>query len=168
MLKQPWKEFSVFLAKESIRGGTSVASLDYEVVEDVCRAIDNCCKHHAFNEKAVLLELQGYSTSAPSPVLDVSSIPLLQQSETGIRSLDCYDSLIDCRRDGHDDQGLIDPSVGEPVSPPNARNALDDAIQESNTQSNGILSSTGLPPSLTETSLDALGISENCQAMLIG
>ena len=34
MLKQPWKEFSVFLAKESIRGSTSVASLDYEVVED--------------------------------------------------------------------------------------------------------------------------------------
>ena len=34
VLKEPWKEFSVFLTKESIRGSTSVASLDYEVVED--------------------------------------------------------------------------------------------------------------------------------------
>jgi len=31
---EPSKEFWVFLAKESIRGGTSVASLDCEVVED--------------------------------------------------------------------------------------------------------------------------------------
>ena len=136
--------------------------------KDVCRAIDECCKHHAFNEKAVLLELQGTSPSAASPVLDVSSNPLLQQSETGIRSLDCYDSLIDSSLVGHDDQGLIDPSVGEPVSSPFARNALDDKIQESHTQSDRILSCIGIPPSLTETSINALGISENSQAMLVG
>jgi len=94
--------------------------------------------------------------------------PLLQQSETGIRSLDCYDSLIDSRPDGHDDQGFIDPSVGEPVSSPFARNAIDDKIQESHSHSNGILSGIGIPPSLTETSLNALGISEHSQAMLIG
>jgi len=136
--------------------------------KDVCRAIDACCKHHAFNEKAVLLEIQGYCPSAASPILDVSSNPLLQQSETGIRSLDCYDSLIDSSPERHDDQGFIDPSVGEPVSSPFARNAIDDKIQESHSHSNGILSGIGIPPSLTETSLDALGISEHSQAMLIG
>jgi transposase len=135
--------------------------------KDVCRAIDACCTNHAFNEKAVLLELQGYHVSAPSPTLDVSSNPLLQQTETGTRPLDCYDSLIDSSYVGHNDQSEIDHSVGEPVSSQHARNAFDDTVQEKQTQSNGILSSTGITPSLAEATIDAGGVSTSCQAMLV-
>jgi transposase len=136
--------------------------------KDVCRAIDACCKTHAFNEKAVLLELQGHYPLVASPVLDVSSNPLLQQTESGIRPLGCYDSLIDASQDGHDDRDLVDPSEGESVSSPLARNAIDDKIQESQHQSDGILSGTGIPPSLAETPSDALRVSANSQAMLVG
>ncbi len=45
---------------------------------DVCRAIDACCKSHAFNEKAVLLELQGICLSAPWPTLS----PKVEQTQT--------------------------------------------------------------------------------------
>ncbi len=74
---------------------------------DVCRATYACCKNHAFNEKAVLLELQGTCPWAPSPTLDVSGKPLLQQTATGIRSLHCYDSMIDSMSSDHvgSDQG---------------------------------------------------------------
>jgi transposase len=67
--------------------------------KDVCQAIDACCKNHTFNEAAVLLELESTGTSLPSKALDLSAHPTIQQTETGTRSLKCYDSLIDSRLD---------------------------------------------------------------------
>jgi transposase len=140
---------------------------------DVCRAIDACCKNHAFNEAAVLLELQGSSTSAPTSTLDVSSNPALQQSETGIRSLDCYDSLIETSHDGHDGLDSIDRSVGEPDSSPLARSANHDSVQENQARPNQsepseFVSCAGVPSSIPEATDDALGVPTIGQAMLIG
>lgn len=140
---------------------------------DVCRAIDACCKHHAFHEAAVLLELQGRNTSVPTPTLDLSSNPALQQTETGTRSLKCYDSLIASSRDGHDGHDSIDPTVGEPDSFPIARSANHDGFKEhqappSQAQPSGLVPCTGVPSSLPEAADDALGIPTTGQAMLVG
>ena len=140
---------------------------------DVCRAIDACCKNHAFNEAAVLLELHGSSTSAPTSTLDVSSNPALQQSETGTRSLDCYDSLIETSHDSHDSLDSIDRSVGEPDSSPLARSANHDSVQENQARPNQsepseFVSCAGVPSSIPEATDDALGVPTIGQAMLIG
>ena len=140
---------------------------------DVCRAIDACCKNHAFNEAAVLLELQGSNTSAPTSTLYVSSNPALQQSETGTRSLECYDSLIVSSHDEQDSHDSIDRSVGEPDSFPTARSANYDSVQENQarpnqSESSELVSCTGVPPSIPEATDDALGVPTICQAMLIG
>jgi hypothetical protein len=132
---------------------------------DVCRAIDACCKSHAFNEKAVLLELQGSFPSAPSPTLDVSGNPLLQQSATGIRSLNCYDSLIDSMSTDHVGSGQVDYSFVEPVSSPIARSAIDDQKQESYKTNAGVLPSVGIPSSLAETTVHACGVPADSQAV---
>lgn len=140
--------------------------------KDVCRAIDACCKNHAFHEMAVLLELQGSSSSPSAPVLDVSFHPLLRQTETGTRSLDCYDSLIASSHVGQDGQDLFDLSLGEPVEPvcsSIARSAIhDDGFQEDQAQSSGIVFATGVPPSLAETPHDARRVPDPGQALLVG
>jgi len=139
---------------------------------DVCRAIDACCKNHAFNEAAVLLELESVGTSYPVKALDVSTHPALQQTETGTRSLECYDSLIDSSLDCQDDQTPIDPSVGEPDSFSIARSAKHECFEENQTQPcqaqpNGVVSCTGVPPSLSEAADNAIGVPTTGQTMLI-
>jgi hypothetical protein len=81
--------------------------------KDVCRAIDACCRNHAFNEQAVLLELQGASVTGPSPSLDLSHLKQLQLSGSGIRDLACYDSLIAEDVSCHEDAILSEASVSE-------------------------------------------------------
>jgi hypothetical protein len=140
--------------------------------KDVCRAIDACCKNHAFNEAAVLLELENIGTSQPNKVLDLSAHPLLQQSETGTRSLECYDSLIDSSIDGEAQQDSIDPSLGESDSFSTARSANHDCFQEdqdqpSQVQPDGVVSGTGISPSFSEATDNAHGVPTTGQAMLV-
>jgi hypothetical protein len=140
--------------------------------KDVCRAIDVCCKNHAFNEAAVLLELENIGTSQPNKVLDLSAHPSLQQTETGTRSLECYDSLIDSSLDGEVHQDSVDPSLGESDSFSIARSASHDCFQEDQDQSNqvqpdGIVSFTGIPPSFTTATDNAHGVPATGQKMLV-
>ena len=140
---------------------------------DVCQAIDACCKNHAFNEAAVLLELQGNNASVPTTTLDVSSNPALQQTETGTRSLECYDSLIETSHEGHDGLDSINLSVVEPDSFPTARSTKNDIVQEyqdrpSQTKPSGHISCIGVPPSIAEATDYALGVPTIGQAMLVG
>jgi transposase len=139
--------------------------------KDVCRAIDACCKNHAFNEAAVLLELENIGTSQPNKVLDLSAHPLLQQSETGTRSLECYDSLIDSSIDGEAQQDSIDPSLGEPDSFSIARSANHDCFQEDQDESNqvqpdGVVSGPGISPSFSKATDNAHGVPTTGQKML--
>jgi hypothetical protein len=97
--------------------------------KDVCRAIDVCCQNHAFNEQAVLLELQGASAINPSPSLDLSHYKQLQLSGNGIRDLAYYDSLIAENSQCQDDTVLSGASVGESVSTELARSATNDISQ---------------------------------------
>lgn len=80
---------------------------------DVCRAIDTCCTNHAFNEEAVLLELQAASVTTPSACLDLSQHPELHLSGNGTRDLADYDSLIADASQFHEDTLLSDACVGE-------------------------------------------------------
>ena len=132
---------------------------------DVCRAIDACCKCHAFNEKAVLLELQRTCPSAPSPTLDVSGNPLLQQSATGMRSLNCYDSLIDSMSNDAVCSDQVDLSVSESVFSTIARSAIDDQNQKNHKPNAGVIPSVGIPSSLAETAVHACGVSGDSQAV---
>ena len=61
---------------------------------DVCRAIDACCKNHAFSEQAVLLELQRDTNPPTRPVLDLSGRPELEQDGEGLRHASYYDTLV--------------------------------------------------------------------------
>lgn len=80
----------------------------------VCRAIEACCKHHAFNEQAVLLELQAdHRDSISSGTLDLTDRPELTTTSNGIRSLTCYDSLLDQFVELHDDAQLPKQSLEE-------------------------------------------------------
>ena len=97
--------------------------------KDVCQAIDACCLNHAFNEQAVLLELQGASVINPSPSLDLSHYKQLQLSGNGVRDLAYYDSLIAENSLCQDDTVLSDASVGESVSTELARSATNDISQ---------------------------------------
>jgi transposase len=89
---------------------------------DVCRAIEACCRNHAFNEQAVLLELQAATYAAlPPVVLDLSARPALAATHDGTRSLDCYDSLLEPRVELHGDARSLEDSFS------GARNAHDHA-----------------------------------------
>lgn len=63
---------------------------------DVCRAIDACCKNHAFNEAAVLMELGRIENCSNAPTtLDMNSRPELVLPDCqGLRSAAYYQSLI--------------------------------------------------------------------------
>lgn len=71
---------------------------------DVCRAIEACCRNHAFNEQAVILELQSSPRDAPVAVaLDLTARPELATTNDGTRSLACYDSLLEPSVEHHVD-----------------------------------------------------------------
>jgi len=76
--------------------------------KDVCRAIDECCKNHAFNEQAVLLELSRATDVPQSPTLDLSHHPQLHQTETGTRNLSCYDMVAEMLQSGVSPQSIWD------------------------------------------------------------
>ena len=81
--------------------------------KDVCRAIDECCKNHAFNEQAVLLELSRATEGPQSPTLDLSHHPQLHQTETGTRNLSCYDSLTGQANQCRNGADLTDATLDE-------------------------------------------------------
>jgi transposase len=132
--------------------------------KDVCRAIDACCKNHAFNEQAVLMELQGASVTTPSPALDISNFPQLQCG-TGTRSLACYDSLIAQEAECHDDTDLSDTLVGERDSLNLARSANYEISQDISIGISAIVSGTGIAPAMLEASGHAFGVSTNGQTL---
>ncbi len=125
--------------------------------KDVCRAIDACCRNHAFNEQAVLLELQGASVTGPSPSLDLSHLKQLQLSGSGIRDLACYDSLIAEDVSCHEDAILSDASVSERVLDL-AKRENDDISQDNKTGIATILPGARIASAMLETSGHALGI----------
>lgn len=133
--------------------------------KDVCRAIDACCKNHAFNEQAVLMELQGCNVPIQQSVLDVTNSPKLQQIETGIRNLTCYDSLIAWTEDCQQATSPSDASVGECVSIDLARSASDDISQDDKDGQSTILSGTGVASAMPEASGHAFGVPSNCSAL---
>ena len=135
--------------------------------KDVCRAIDACCKTHAFNEQAVLMELQGLGVVAPSPHLDLSNRPELHCGN-GTRNLGCYDSLIAEVVPCLEDIVLSDASVGECVLIDLARSAKNDITQDDQTGSTTILPGARIALAMLETSGHAFGILASGAAMQFG
>ena len=125
--------------------------------KDVCRAIDACCRNHAFNEQAVLLELQGASVTGPSPSLDLSHLKQLQLSGSGIRDLACYDSLITEDVSCHEDAILSDASVSESVLDL-ARRENNDISQDNKNGIATMLPGARIASAMLETSGHAFGI----------
>ena len=132
--------------------------------KDVCRAIDECCKHHAFNEQAVLLELSRSTEGPRSPTLDLSNHPQLHQSETGTRNLTCYDSLIGQANQCHDGADLADETLDE-----EARKANYDS-QKQVAQERGCerVPSLGIAPSFAEVARHIVGIFAGSASLFTG
>lgn len=131
---------------------------------DVCRAMDACCKNHAFSEAAVLLELNRDDSSLRTAVLDLSGNPALWQEETEPRSLACYDSLINVGVDDQTTEHFVELSVIEKDSLSIARSAMHDCLEVDQVQANrveeyGFLPGLGGSSSLSQTTNDALGVS---------
>ena len=97
--------------------------------------------------------------------IDVSGNPLLQQSATGMRSLNCYDSLIDSMSNDSVGSDQVDLSVSEPVFSTIARSAIDDQNQKNYKPNAGVIPSVGIPSSLVEATVHACGISGDSQAV---
>ena len=130
--------------------------------KDVCQAINAYCQNHAFNEQAVLLELQGASVINPTPSLDLSSYTQLQLSGNGTRDLAYYDSIIAENTQCQEDTALSDASVGESVSTELARSVTNDISQ--NEQQVGqagiatILPGARITSTMLEAASHALGV----------
>jgi transposase len=134
---------------------------------DVCRAIDECCKNHAFNEQAVLMELQGTSLTAPSPRLDLSLCPQLQQMATGTRDLSCYDSLV--ANDVRCQEDAILGDVAAEDSSQLARSAdNDNPAQDNQEGATGGLSSARSASEMLEAASDVVGVFASGAALLCG
>jgi transposase len=125
--------------------------------KDVCRAIDACCKTHAFNEQAVLMELQRASVVAPTATIDLTDRPLLQHTGTGTRSLACYDSLIAEDVPCYEDTVSNDAN-GERVSREVARSANDDVSQDKQTGITTSLPSARIAPAMLEATGYVIGV----------
>ncbi len=136
--------------------------------QDVCRAIDACCKSHAFNEAAVLLELESVGISTPTKALDLTN-PALRQTSNGMRSLACYDQLFQSA--DQDTQCSLVRSVGivdllSNARKPNHDCLVENQIEQTQEQSHGCVSSAGSPSSSSSVASYAGRVPDSGQAVL--
>jgi transposase len=135
---------------------------------DVCRAIDACCKNHAFNEAAVLMEL-GRIEDSNTTTLDMNSRPELVLSDCqGLRSAAYYQSLITLpeRQPEADAQGAVSCSVSElSVTLTIARNAQNVQSQNKQERIDTDLSSSRVTPPIAEVACDAQRVFASCPAL---
>lgn len=135
---------------------------------DVCRAIDACCKSHAFSEAAVLMEL-GRIENSDTKTLDLNARPELVLPDCqGLRSAAYYQSLItlpeqqpEAESQGASSCSVIESSVTLTV----ARSAQNVQSQDEQDRIDTELSSPGVTPSIAEITCDAQRVFASCPAL---
>jgi hypothetical protein len=135
---------------------------------DVCRAIDACCKNHAFNEAAVLMEL-GRIEDSNTTTLDMNTRPELVLSDCqGLRSAAYYQSLITLpeHQPEADAQGADSCSVSEFSDTLTvARSAQNVQSQSKQERIDTDLSSSRVTPPIAEITCDAQRVFASCPAL---
>ncbi len=136
--------------------------------KDVCRAIDACCKNHAFSEAAVLMEL-GRIENMNTTTLDLNVRPELVLPDCqGLRSASYYQSLITLQEQQPevDSQGASSCSVIESsVTSTVARSAQNVQSQDEQDRIDTEPSSLGVAPSIAEITSDAQRVFASCPAL---
>lgn len=140
---------------------------------EVCRAIDACCKNHAFNEQAVLLELQSSKGDLmPTVKLDLTARPELTATSDGTRGLACYDSLLGQFAEHHGDAQLAQNTVeGARIAHDDHSSHQDQEHQHQDDQGDnrvteGIASRIGIPSAIAQVTSYLVGVF-NCGAALL-
>jgi transposase len=135
---------------------------------DVCRAIDACCKNHAFSEAAVLMEL-GRIENSNNTTLDLNSRPELVLPDCqGLRSAAYYESLIALpeQQPQAESQGALSCSVIESsVTSTVARSAQNVQSQVQQERIDTGLSSSRVTPPITEVACDAQRLLASCASL---
>jgi hypothetical protein len=136
---------------------------------DVCRAIDACCKNHAFNEAAVLMELGRIEDCSNTTTLDMNSRPELVLPDCqGLRSAAYYQTLVtqpehqlEAASQGANSCYPVESSVTLTV----ARSAQNVQSQDQQERIDSDLSSSGIQSPIAEITNDPQSVFTSCAAL---